>query len=146
MQAIAFFYRLRRISAQPMLIFVALIQKMQNLNKKSMEQLQEYLWTESIPLVFVLAFMAAIEAMAIVVSITIRFRKVSHLLIANTFGLFLFFFLMSVAIAKTEIGCWLLAGMIIVFFLTFPIYMLSERFRNWVQPMITKNDGENRIS
>ena len=26
-----------------------------------MEQLQEYLWTESIPLVFVLAFMAAIE-------------------------------------------------------------------------------------
>ena len=30
-----------------------------------MEQLKEYLWTESIPLVFVLAFMAAIEAMAI---------------------------------------------------------------------------------
>ena len=92
-----------------------------------MEQLKEYLWTESIPLVFVLAFMAAI-------------------LIANTFGLFVFFFLMSVAIAKTEIGCWLLAGMIIVFCLTFQIYMLSERFRNWVQPMITKNDGENRIS
>ena len=109
-----------------------------------MEQLKEYLWTESFPLVFVLAFMAAIEAMAIVMSIAIRFRKVSHLLIANTFVLFIFFFLMSVAIAKTEIGCWLLAGMIIVFFLTFQIYMLSERFRNWVQPMITKNDGENR--
>lgn len=109
-----------------------------------MEQLKEYLWTESFPMVFVLAFMAAIEAMAIVMSIAIRFRKVSHLLIANTFGLFLFFFLMSVAIATTEIGCWLLAGMIIVFFLTFQIYMLSERFRNWVQPMITKNDGENR--
>ena len=109
-----------------------------------MEQLKEYLWTESFPLVFVLAFMAAIEAMAIVMSIAIRFRKVSHLLIANAFGLFVFFFLMSVAIAKTEIGCWLLAGMIIVFCLTFQIYMLSERFRNWVQPMITKNDGENR--
>ena len=108
-----------------------------------MEQLKEYLWTESFPLVFVLAFMAAIEAMAIVMSIAIRFRKVSHLLIANTFGLF---FLMSVAIANTEIGCWLLAGMIIVFCLTIPIYMLSERFRNWVQPMITKSDDENRIS
>lgn len=129
-----------------MLIFAALIQKYVELKQKSMEQLKEYLWTESFPLVFVLAFMAAIEAMAIVMSIAIRFRKVSHLLIANTFGLFLFFFLMSVAIAKTEIGCWLLAGMIIVFCLTIPIYMLSERFRNWVQPMITKSDDENRIS
>ena len=109
-----------------------------------MEQLKEYLWTESLPLVFVLAFMAAIEAMAIVMSIAIRFRKVSHLLIANTFVLFIFFFLMSVAIAKTEIGCWLLAGMTIVFCLTIPIYMLSERFRNWALPMITKNDDENR--
>ena len=129
-----------------MLIFAALIQKYVELKQKSMEQLKEYLWTESFPLVFVLAFMAAIEAMAIVMSIAIRFRKVSHLLIANTFGLFLFFFLMSVAIAKNEIGCRLLAGMIIVFCLTIPIYMLSERFRNWVQPMITKSDDENRIS
>ena len=109
-----------------------------------MEQLKEYLWTESIPLVFVLAFMAAIEAMAIVMSIAIRFRKVSHLLIANTFGLFLFFFLMSVAIANTENGCWLLAGALIIFCLTIPISMLSERFRNWALPMITKNDDENR--
>ena len=109
-----------------------------------MEQLKEYLWTESFPLVFVLAFMAAIEAMAIVMSIAIRFRKVSHLLIANTFGLFVFFFLMSVAIAKTVIGCWLLVGVLIIFCLTIPIYMSSERFRNWVQPMITKNDDENR--
>ena len=76
-----------------MLIFVALIQNYVELKQKSMEQLKEYLWTESIPLVFVLAFMAAIEAMAIVMSIAIRFRKVSHLLIANTFGLFVFFFL-----------------------------------------------------
>ena len=127
-----------------MLIFAALIQKYVELKQKSMEQLKEYLWTESFPLVFVLAFMAAIEAMAIVMSIAIRFRKVSHLLIANTFGLFLFFFLMSVAIAKNEIGCWLLAGMIIVFCLTIPIYMLSERFRNWALPMIMKNDDENR--
>ena len=48
-----------------------------------MEQLKEYLWTESFPLVFVLAFMAAIEAMAIVMSIAIRFRKVSWLLAAG---------------------------------------------------------------
>ena len=109
-----------------------------------MEQLKEYLWTESFPLVFVLAFMAAIEAMAIVISIAIRFRKVSRLLISNTFVLFIFFFLWSVAIAKTEIGCWLLAGMTIVFCLATQMYMWSERFRNWVQPMITKNDGENR--
>lgn len=127
-----------------MLIFVALIQNYVELKQKSMEQLKEYLWTESFPLVFVLAFMAAIEAMAIVMSIAIRFRKVSHLLIANTFGLFVFFFLMSVAIAKTEIGCWLLAGALIMFCLTIQIYMLSERFRNWALPMITKNDDENR--
>lgn len=111
-----------------------------------MEQLKEYLWTESIPLVFVLAFMAAIEAMAIVMSIAIRFRKVSHLLIANTFGLFLFFFLVSVAIAKTVMGCWLLVGVIIILYLILQVYMSSERFRNWVQPMITKSDDENRIS
>ena len=42
-----------------MLIFVALIQNYVELKQKSMEQLKEYLWTESIPLVFVLAFMAA---------------------------------------------------------------------------------------
>ena len=65
--------------------FCSVDSKNVELKQKSMEQLQEYLWTESFPLVFVLAFMAVIEVMAIVMNVALRFRKVSALLIPNMF-------------------------------------------------------------
>ena len=123
-----------------MLIFAALIQKMLNLNsKKSMGQLQSYLWAESMPMVVILIFVALVEAITIALFFAMRNRKGSFLLLANPMCMFPVLAILVVC-TKTEAGCWLLLWTTVIVGLILCLvpymYTSSEGFRKWV-----KNDN-----
>ena len=100
-----------------------------------MEQLHSYLWTESFPLVYVLAFVTMIETGVFAFVIANRFLKKSILSwFINPLPLPFLFFLI-VMVAKTTVGCTLLLGTTItiyaLFLMIIHFYVSSEKFRNW---------------
>lgn len=90
-----------------------------------MEQLQLYLWTESFPLVYVLAFVAMIEMAVIVFIITNRIgNDLVQRWVINPLLLPIFFFL-ALAVSKTKIGCTLLLLAIIA--TTITLFVASKK-------------------
>ena len=86
-------------------------------------------------MVFVVAIAAMVEAMAIALIVANRYRKKWLLqLVVNPLILPTIILFLSVAMAKTEIGCMLLVGITaggsLVFDLILQLYVSSQRFRN----------------
>lgn len=101
-----------------------------------MEQLHSYLWTESIPLVGMLAFVAMMEIGILTFIVAKRFFKFSIPRWLNNPFLLVLSLGLIVYIAKTPIGSTLLFGTTVVLFALFVMivyfYGSSKKFNAWL--------------
>ena len=86
-----------------------------------MENLHSFLWTESVPMTFIVMIIIIIEIGGVVITIA-QMRKKPDLMYWYLNPISLVFLLgPMILLSKTEIGCWMLVGFMLSFILVFLI-------------------------
>ena len=98
-----------------------------------MENLHSFLWTESVPMTFIVMIIIIIEIGGVVITIAQMRKKPDLIPISLVFLLG-----PMILLSKTEIGCWMLVGFMLSFILVFLIVSFSPKLTAKVLRLVKK--------
>ena len=103
-----------------------------------MESLHSFLWTESVPMAFIVMIIIIIEIGGVVGTIA-QMRKKPDLMYWYLNPISLMFLLgPMILLSKTEIGCWVLVGFMLSFILVFLTVCFSPKLTAKVLRLVKK--------
>lgn len=103
-----------------------------------MESLHSFLWTESVPMAFIVMIIIIIEIGGVVGTIA-QIRKKTDLMYWYLNPIYLMFLLgPMILLSKTEIGCWALVGFMLSFILVFLTVCFSPKLTAKVLRLVKK--------
>lgn len=103
-----------------------------------MENLHSFLWTESVPMTFIVMIIIIIEIGGVVITIA-QMRKKPDLMYWYLNPISLVFLLgPMILLSKTEIGCWMLVGFMLSFILVFLTVSFSPKLTAKVLRLVKK--------